>query len=537
MSLVRLHNISRSFGRVPVLRKVFFRLSKGDRVGLIGKNGVGKTTLLRLILGQDDPDGGTVDIDKGLTIGYFSQFSELSDSATISDILEGLFSDIHLIKEELSTIEKALSDAPAEKQIGGLLKRQSSLFETMERLEGWTYRNRIDTVLTKLGFSAADRIKPVGQLSGGWRNRAALAKILLEAPDILLMDEPTNFLDTDGLAWLEKWLKQIPGALIVVSHDRHFLDNVVGRIIEIENHQFQEYKGNFTQYIREKKLRLKTLGRQFVFEKELLIFEEAAIASRREAAQNPDKALKRKLANVKKQIEPKPSDRIITTIYDRLQVANKLCTVDNISKSHPGQTIFESLSFMIHRGDRIAVIGPNGCGKTTLIRVLTEDHTPDTGSVTWHRGDGYAYYNRILDTLDLDDTVTHAVNVPGLGYRAPRKHVNRFLSLFQFSEMDLKQRIGALSGGQCARVALAISLLSGAGVIILDEPTNHLDITSTQVMERALINFPGAVLVVSHDRFFIDKVATRLLVFTDPGKVEEVSGNWTMWQASMETAD
>ena len=188
---------------------------------------------------------------------------------------------------------------------------------------------------------------------------------------------------------------------------------------------------------------------------------------------------------------------------------------------------------MIHRGDRIAVIGPNGCGKTSLIDLLTEGEAPDGGSVVWHRSDSYAYYNRILNDLDPKDTVTHAVNIAGLGYSAPRKHVNRFLSLLQFSEMDLKQRIGTLSGGQRARVALAISLLSGAGVIILDEPTNHLDITSTQVMERALINFPGAVLVVSHDRFFIDKIATRLLVFGDSGGVEKISGNWTIWQASL----
>lgn len=243
MSLVRFNNVSRFFNRRPVLRQVYFHLDKGDRVGLIGKNGVGKTTALRLILGRDDPDEGTVDVQAGLTIGYFSQFSELSDSASINNILEDLFSDIQRIQKELSIIEEEMHRASAGRHVDGLVKRQSSLYDQMEQLGGWMYQNRIDTVLTKLGFSAADRRKPVGQLSGGWRNRAALAKILLDAPGIFLMDEPTNFLDIEGLAWLEKWLQQIQGALIVVSHDRHFLDNVVNRIVEIENHDFQEYRG------------------------------------------------------------------------------------------------------------------------------------------------------------------------------------------------------------------------------------------------------------------------------------------------------
>lgn len=387
MSLVRFNNVSRFFNRRPVLRQVYFHLDKGDRVGLIGKNGVGKTTALRLILGRDDPDEGTVDVQAGLTIGYFSQFSELSDSASINNILEDLFSDIQRIQKELSIIEEEMHRASAGRHVDGLVKRQSSLYDQMEQLGGWMYQNRIDTVLTKLGFSAADRRKPVGQLSGGWRNRAALAKILLDAPGIFLMDEPTNFLDIEGLAWLEKWLQQIQGALIVVSHDRHFLDNVVNRIVEIENHDFQEYRGGFTQYVREKKLRLKTLERQFVFEKELLAFEEEAIADRRAAAKNPTDALKKKLAKVKRQIEPKPTDKIITRIYDGLRIGNKLCTVENTSKAYPNHMLFGELSFMIHRGDRIAVIGPNGCGKTTLLSVLTGDPAPDTGSVTWH-GDG-----------------------------------------------------------------------------------------------------------------------------------------------------
>jgi len=501
-------------------------------VGLIGRNGAGKTTVLKLILGQEDPTEGVIDIDKGTRIGYFSQFSELHGQDSVLDVLQARFADIRAIEQELSEIAASLEACPQGAELKRLLNRQTTLFAEMEQREGWTYQNRIDTVLTRLGFSDAYRRNSIDQLSAGWRNRAALAKILLQEPDVLLMDEPTNYLDIEGLAWLEQWFQDLRGALIVVSHDRHFLENVVNRIVEIENYHFQEYQGNFAQYVREKRIRIKALGRQFRHEEELLAFEAEAIADRREAARNPSKALKRRLANIKKKAEPRPVDRIVTGIYGNLYVANKLCRAEAISKAYSEQTLFRDLSFEIQRRDRIAIVGPNGCGKTTLLNVLAEHESPDSGRIIWGKAIECSYYNRVFNELDLNDTVNHAVNVVGLAFRAPRKRVNRFLSLLQFSEMDLRQRIGTLSGGQQARVALAQCLLSGAAVIVLDEPTNHLDLTSTQVMERALVHFPGAVVVVSHDRFFIDKVATRLLIFEDSGRVREVAGNWTIWQAS-----
>jgi len=535
MSLVRLHNVSKEFESNLVLREVFFRLSKGDRVGLIGKNGVGKTTILKLILNQEEPTEGTVDVNDDIKIGYFSQFSELNGEITILEVLEELFVDIQAIEEELFEIELALEESPKAAELAQLLDRQAELLEEMDRREGWTYQNRIDTVLDKLGFSDTYRKRPIDQLSGGWCNRAALAKILLEEPDVLLMDEPTNYLDLEGLQWIEEWFKNLRGALIVVSHDRHFLDDVVNRIVEIENYHFQEYQGNFTQYIREKRARIKTLERQFQHEEELLAFESEAIADRREARKDPSNALKRRLSRIKKQVEPRPVDKIVTGIYGGIKVVNRLCQIEGISKAYGDQVIFRDLSFEIQRGDRTVVIGPNGCGKTTFLKVLADHEFPDSGRIVWGKTAKYAYYNQMLEELDPDDTVTHAVNIFQMAYFAPRKQVNKFLALLQFSEMDLEQRIGTLSGGQKARVALAKCLLSGAPVIILDEPTNHLDLTSTQVMERALVNFPGAVVVASHDRFFIDKVATRLLVFEGMGKIREVNGNWTIWQSALQS--
>jgi len=389
----------------------------------------------------------------------------------------------------------------------------------MERLDGWDYTRRIDTALTRLGFAEEHRVCAIDELSGGWRNRAALAKILLENPDVLLLDEPTNYLDVSGVEWLEGWFRDFRGAAIIVSHDRAFLDTVVTRIIEVENFHLHEYPGNFGEYIIQKQFRLKNLEQQFVHESELLAFEAEGIADRREAvkaaSRNPGNKLGSQLAHIKKSRTPRPVDEIITDIYGGLHVKDVLCRVVGLSKSYGDKTLFHDLTFELRRRNRVVVLGSNGSGKSTLLRVLTGEEKADSGEADWASGTRVVSYNQVLAELDVNDTVTHAVNAmpESLAFTATRKSVNRFLSMFQFSQADLQQKIGNLSGGQRARVAMAQCLLSGASVLVLDEPTNHLDLSSTQVMEQALLHFPGAVIIVSHDRFFTDKIATRHLVF------------------------
>lgn len=540
MSLIRLLGIAKKYENQPVLREVFFRLATGDRVGLIGKNGAGKTTVLRLMLGQEEPTAGVVELAPDIRIGYFSQFSELQDDLSLQQVLTGLFAGIEQIAQELRTIEEALSTTPPGLETERRLARYADLIEQMNREDGWTYQHRIDTVLTQLGFRPADRVCPLQQLSGGWRNRAALAKILLEAPDVLLLDEPTNFLDVAGLTWLEEWLINWRGALLIVSHDRHFLDKVVNRMIEIENYHFQEYEGNFTQYIRQKPIRRKTLERQFQYEEELLIFEAEAIADRQQARQDSNQALLRRRANIRRRIEPRAVDTIITDLYSGLSVRNELCRVEGLSKGYAREPLFRDLTFTVQRGERLAIIGPNGSGKSTLLKLLRGDEQAEAGSVTWLQGSSgaadelaFVDYNHTLATLDPADTVEHALNVSKLAFFEQRKKVEKFLGLLRFAELEQRQLIGTLSGGQQARVALALCLLAGAPVILLDEPTNHLDLTSTQVMERALLHYPGTVILVSHDRFFLDKVATRLLIFNHAGETQLFAGNWSMWQASL----
>ncbi|MBE0697768.1 MAG: ABC-F family ATP-binding cassette domain-containing protein, partial [Anaerolineaceae bacterium] len=491
-----------------------------------------------LILNQEEPSQGTVEVEPGVKIGYFSQFSELSGEKTVLQVLDDLFEPIHALEYALLEVEEGIesSDTPPD-QVNRLLHRQADLLDEMQRLDGWTYSHKIDTVLTRLGFDqvageTSHRRLPIDHLSGGWRNRAALARILLQEPDVLLMDEPTNYLDLDGISWLEDWFNSFKGTLILVSHDRHFLDRVTNRIVEIENYHFHEYQGSFTTYIREKPMRMKTLERQFEHEEELLALESEAISDRMEALKNPSQALKRRIANIKKETKPRLVDKIITNIYRGLYVPADLCLVESLSKSYTDHLLFDNLSFEVHKGDRVAIVGPNGCGKTTLLRVLMEEELPNSGRAAWAKGGSFVSFNQVFAELDLNDTVSHAVNVAELSFFESRKAVHRFLGLMQFSELDINQRIGTLSGGQRARIALAKALLSSASCIILDEPTNHLDLTSIQVMERALVNFPGAVIVASHDRFFIDKIATRLLVFEGSGSVKSFWGNWAIWQAS-----
>jgi ATP-binding cassette subfamily F protein 3 len=525
MSLIRFNDVAVRFENTQILREVFLRLETGDRVGLIGRNGSGKSTILKLILEQVSADSGTVTVEEGVTIGYFSQFSELDGSETITEVLEGLFGEIHEVEAELAAIDAAIAADP-NADLDALINRQSELFERMDHLDGWDYQRKIDQALTTLGFTEAHRTSPIDDLSGGWRNRAALAKIVLEDPRVLLLDEPTNYLDVAGVEWLEAWFRAFTGAAIIVSHDRRFLDTVVTRIVEVENFHLHEYPGNFDEYVVQKQFRLKTLESQFVHESELLAFEAEGISDRREAAKAASRSLDKQLTGIKKSRAPRPVDQIITEIYGGLHIKDVLARVEALDKAYGDKVLFTGLQFELRRGNRIAVLGANGSGKSTLLRVLLGEEKPDSGEVAWASGASVVSYNRMLDELDDDDTVTHAVNAMpnSLALTATRKSVGRFLSMFQFSEADLKQRIGNLSGGQRARVAMAQCLLSGASVLVLDEPTNHLDLSSTQVMERALVHFPGAVIVVSHDRFFTDKIANRYLDFgvTDAAGTIEV---------------
>ena len=541
MSIIRINALTKRYGNNTILHNIFFKADKSEKIGLVGKNGCGKTTLFKLILAQEQPDDGIVEIDEGLSFGYFSQFSELNDSECILNILDKEFYQVHELEKEMSKIENAISDCKDEKEMKTFVNKQMDLFAEMDRLDGWNYKYKIATVLSKLNFSEEHQQMPVMQLSGGWRNRASLALLLIKNLDVILLDEPTNFLDTDGVNWLAEWLKKSSATVITISHDRSFLDTVAERIVEIENNRLYEYKGGYSEYIRQKKIRNKEIVNAFIHEEELLIMEENAIKDRAELQKiiknnkGERGRVEKQISKISKNITPLPAETVVTSLYQNMNVPNKILNIENISAKYGDRKIFENVSFELFGGERMAIIGQNGCGKSTLIKLLTNEIEPFDGKIKWGAGARIIYFNQILDELDGNDTVTHNIKVYGDAWTAAKKTVSKFIKLFGFSEHTLTDKIMNLSGGQRARVALAKCLLSGCNTLILDEPTNHLDIMSIQSMEWALINFPGTVIFVSHDTFFIDKTATRILVYKPEEKTfENYVGNITMYNANMQ---
>ena len=550
MSVVRLKNLSLGYEGRQILRDIFLRVAPGERVALVGANGSGKSSILKLIVRhavsleqgtasthiQGDattlPElSGDVELNRDVTVGYFSQFSQLDDERAVEDILLDTFAEVRGWEAELTAIDEAMEAEPSGDELERLLLRQADLFEFMTQHDGWSYSNRIDTVLSKLGFDDFHRARPVGQLSGGWRNRASLAQILLEEPDLLLLDEPTNFLDVEGIEWLETWIGRLPGAVIAVSHDRHFLDSIVSRMVEIQNYRLHEYSGNYATYVWEKAKAAKSLSKEFRHEEELLLFESSTIKSRKRVRSGA-KDLGRKRAQIKKSGETPTVDNIVCAAYGKLHIPTELAEFKELAMSRDGRPLFHGLSFSLKRGDRLVILGRNGCGKSTLLQILMGELKPDSGEVRWRSGVRFSSFVQVLDELDPTERLFHcAMAAPQQflsSHEMPtQKSVLRFLRMLGFSEAELQLRIGTLSGGQRARLALAWCLTSGPAVVILDEPTNHLDMRSSQIMERALVKYPGAVLAVSHDRFFVDKVATKLMVFGEDGNVTVRSGGWS----------
>ena len=528
--------ITKRYNNKTILHNIYFKLDKSEKIGLLGRNGSGKTTFFKLLMGIEEADEGMIEIDDGMSFGYFSQFSELRGNERIVDILDGEFARVHEIETELSEIDGKIAECLDEKKTMNYVKKQMKLFAEMDHLDAWNYRYKIETVLSKLQFSETHRNLPVSQLSGGWRNRASLALLLIKNPDIILLDEPTNFLDSEGVKWLADWIKKLPATVIVVSHDRYFLDLATTKMIEIENNKLYEYSGNYSEYVKQKRSRKAELERDFEHEEELLIMEQNEIKDRstlRKLIDSGDSAygyLERKMANINRNRPQLNSEKVVTSLYYDLYVPEKTVNVEKISVEYDGREIFENVSFDMAGGERMGIVGPNGCGKTTLINVLTSEMKQSGGRISWGVG-RMIYFNRVLDELNGNELVYQNIYTES-ELNSSRKKVYKFVKLLGFAECDMKEKIGNLSGGQKARVALAKCLLSGCTMIILDEPTNHLDISSIQTIECALLNFPGSIIFVSHDTFFIDKLATRLLAYKDNTFVD-FRGNMTMYQNNM----
>lgn len=512
MISVNCENLSLSFGAETVLENVSFALNEGDKLGIIGVNGAGKSSLFAMITGKYQPTSGEVFISKGKTVGILEQNIEYDSSRTILDEAINTFSDLLETEKELENLRMISEQTGSEADA----KRYADCQESFTAGGGYEFRGRCRGILKKLSLPEELWDKPVSSLSGGQKTRLSLACLLLRDPDIILLDEPTNHLDTDALFWLESYLKASRKTILVISHDRYFLDSVVNRILEIENKKSRIWNGNYTGYVNQKAIDREIQERHYVNQQREIKRIEAYIEQQRRwnrerniiAAESRQKLLD-KMERVERP-EALP-DRIRMTFDSSGESGNDVMSVRGLAKSYPGKALFDSVSFEVKKHDRLFICGKNGCGKSTLIKILAGRISPDKGFASLGYNVKIGYYDQENQDLHPNNTV-----IDELWNAYPtmtETTVRNALALFLFRGDDISKKVSVLSGGEKARLTLARLMLSKMNLLILDEPTNHLDINSREVLENALSGFDGTIIAVSHDRYFINKLATRILDF------------------------
>ncbi len=531
MPLVRLDHISKLYGANLVLDDISWQVSADDRVGLIGDNGTGKTTLFKIITGEIAQSKGTVERAKRARIGHLHQEPEFDSQVKLRDAIRtAAFSHMSDLEEDMGSLSQQMSQTDNEEELAELLDHYARLQERHEAYGGYNYEHRIDAVLGGLGFTQADLELPVGVLSGGQKGRAALAHLLLEEPDLLLLDEPTNHLDLAGTEWLEGFLtSEYHGAVVVVSHDRYFLDKVVTKVAELRNHKLEEYDGNYTKYIFLRERKLLVQQRQYVRQQEEIARDQDFIA-RYKAGQRSREARGREKKLDRMELVEKPqlnTKRIKLHFTTELRGGDDVLQIRNLSKGYDGKFLFENLDLDVYRHDRVGIIGPNGIGKTTLLRIILGQEDPTGGTVKLGYNLRVGYYDQEHASLNLGNTVLEEIWElrPDDTQGAIRSYMGRFL----FSGEEVFKQISDLSGGEQSRVALSKLLLENANFLILDEPTNHLDISSKEVLEQALLEYPATAIIVSHDRYFLDKIVNKIL-FMEEDRAWLWNGNYTAYQ-------
>ena len=525
MSLIHLENIWKAYGSEPVLNGITWRIEPGDRTGLIGRNGCGKTTLFHLLTGRLLPDRGSVHRGRNLNVGYLAQDPSFKAETTVLNaILEG-FQSLLDLQHRLQVLESQMASGQSDPSC---LEAYGRLRDQYEGRGGYALEARAKAILYGLGFQEADLELQVRVLSGGQQNRLALAQLLAGEPDLMLLDEPSNHLDIAAIEWLENFLSNTTGAFVVISHDRYFLDRAVGRIVELADGLLEHYAGSYTFYLGEAERR-KGRRQKAYREQQAAIAKTEDYIRRNIAGQKTKQAQSRRKALEKLERVDRPSeDRDIHLRFaSGSRGGDRVLQVEGLKKSFPGRPLFDRFDLILWRGDRIGIVGPNGSGKTTLLKLLTQQILPDAGRVSPGRGVQTGYYEQTRQDLRPDLTVLE--EVWSVTPQAPVTEVRNVLGAFLFSGDDADQKIGSLSGGEQSRVALAKLMRTRVNLLALDEPTNHLDISSRVVLEQALEKFDGTLLVVSHDRYFLDRLVNRLLVLEN-GNWRLIEGNYAAWQ-------
>ena len=524
MIVLSANNLTKTYGTDVIIEKASFHLNDGDKVGIIGRNGAGKTTLLNMLTGQLSCDEGEFFVSQNIRIGYLKQRDNFNSERTVMEEIEGIFSGLAKLEEEIARLSDEVAANPHDMR---RIEKLDELQHRFDREGGYTYKSEIIGILNSMAFGESFYNKKISSLSGGERTRLALAALLLEKPDILLLDEPTNHLDIGTLKWLEQYLSAYKGTVMIVSHDRYFLDQTVNRIFEVENHKVYCYEGKYSDYAAQKKLRRETELRAYNNQQREIARQEEMI---RRMKQHGTEHLAKRAASREKRLdmlerlERPESEMGKMKIHFRqnFQSGGDVILAEDLEKCFGwGQNrreLFRNVNLDIKRGERICIVGPNGVGKTTLLRVLLGELPPTAGYLKIGHNVAFGYYDQGQLLLNESNTVLEELKESYRLYTDTemRSILGRFL--FQGDEVFLP--VGSLSGGEKARLSLLKLMLSGANTLILDEPTNHLDIESKEVFEEALLEFPGTVIVVSHDRYFLQRIPTRILELTHDGAVE-----------------
>ena len=509
-------NISKAFGVDEIIKQASFHIEEYEKAAIVGINGAGKTTLLRIIMGELEADSGEVVLAKNRTIGYLPQNPDIEGNKTIYEEVLSAKEDLIAMQETLISMEEKMSHLVGE-ELERFLENYNRLNQEFERKGGSSYKSEITGVLKGLGFSEEEFGKHMQELSGGQRTRVCLGRLLVTKPDVILLDEPTNHLDIGSITWLETFLLNYKGAVVIVSHDRYFLDRVVHKVVELDRHKVSVFLGNYSEYaVKKAQVREAQLIQYYNQQREIK-HQEEVIAKLKSF--NREKSIRRaesrekmldKIERLEKPMEENTD--IHLHLEPRIISGNDVLKVEHLAKAYPGQSLFSDLSFEIKRGERVALIGDNGTGKTTILKIINEMVEADNGSLTLGANVHIGYYDQEHQVLHMEKTLVEEISdaYPTL----TNTEIRNVLAAFLFTGDEVFKRICDLSGGERGRVSLAKLMLSEANFLILDEPTNHLDITSKEILEQALNRYTGTVFFVSHDRYFINKAATRILNLT-----------------------